>query len=447
VALEIVFGAAKAKAVLLSRSLRETQEAPAALKQKIIEVFGRDLSLQEVVARIVEDVRTRGDGALFDYAKRLDGAEPGALEVGREEIALARARVSPELASALALAAERIRAFHANCRRRSWIDFGEGGLGQWIRPLATVGMYVPGGGASYPSTVLMTVIPARVAGVRDIVMASPGGRGGVSPATLAAAEIAGVDRVFAIGGAQAVAALAFGTESVPKVDKICGPGNVFVQLAKRMVYGAVDIDGFYGPTETVIIADETADPAICAADLLAQAEHDPMASAILITDSGELASAVDRETERQLAGLSRQDIIAGSLGGRSGIAVVGDLQEAVELVNHYAPEHLSIIVRDGWSCAEKVTNAGGIFIGETAPEVVGDYTAGPSHVMPTGGTARFGSPLTVEDFLKVTSVVAVDVRTLGAIGPAAAAIARAEGLDAHARAIEMRLTRIPEGRV
>jgi len=306
-------------------------------------------------------------------------------------------------------------------------------------------MYVPGGGASYPSTVLMTVIPARVAGVREIVVASPAGRGGVSPATLAAAEIAGADRVFAIGGAQAIAALAFGTESVPKVDKICGPGNVFVQLAKRMVYGAVDIDGFYGPTETVIIADGTADPAICATDLLAQAEHDPMASAILITDSSELASAVDRETERQLAGLGRKDVIRASLGGRSGIAVVGDLQEAVELVNHYAPEHLSIMVRDGWSCAEKVTNAGGIFIGETAPEVAGDYTAGPSHVMPTGGTARFGSPLTVEDFLKVTSVVAVDGRTLGAIGPAAAAIARAEGLDAHARAIEMRLAKIPEG--
>ena len=445
-ALEIVYGAARAKAGLLRRSLAETQEPPPALKQKIREVFGRDLSLQEVVGQIVEDVRNRGDAALFDYAKRLDGAELGALEVSREEIARARSRVSHELASALALAAERIRAFHANCKRQSWVDFGEGGLGQWIRPLATVGMYVPGGRASYPSTVLMTAIPARVAGVREVVVASPAGGDGVSPATLVAADIAEVDRVFAIGGAQAIAALAFGTESIPKVDKICGPGNVFVQLAKRMVYGAVDIDGFYGPTETVIIADETADAAICAADLLAQAEHDAMASAILITDSAELAKAVDREVERQIVALSRKDIIAGSLRGRSGIAVVGDLEEAVGLVNGYAPEHLTLMVRDGWSCAEKVTNAGGIFIGETAPEAVGDYTAGPSHVMPTGGTAGFGSPLTVEDFLKVTSIVAVDGKTLGAIGPAAAAIARAEGLDAHARAIEIRLAGIPEGR-
>jgi histidinol dehydrogenase len=445
-ALEIVFGAAQARAGLLRRPLGDTREPSPALRKKISQVFGGEMSLQEVVSRIVEDVRTRGDAALFDYARRLDGAELSALEVSREEMARARARVSPELTSALALAAERIRAFHANSRRKSWVDFGEGGLGQWIRPLAKVGMYVPGGRAAYPSTVLMTVIPARVAGVREIVVASPAGREGISPATLVAAGIAEVDRVFAIGGAQAVAALAFGTESVPKVDKICGPGNVFVQLAKRMVYGTVDVDGFYGPTETVIIADETADAGICAADLLAQAEHDPMASAILITDSAELAREVDREVDRQVVGLSRQDIIAGSLKGRSGIAVVGDLEEAVELVNGYAPEHLSLMVRNPWSYAEKVTNAGGIFIGETAPEAVGDYTAGPSHVMPTGGTAWFGSPLTVEDFLKVTSVVAVDGRTLGAIGPAAAALARAEGLDAHARAIEIRLAGIPEGR-
>jgi histidinol dehydrogenase len=444
--LEIVYGAANARATLLKRSLAETQDLPPALKLKIREVFGRDLSLQEVVVRIVEDVRTKGDEALFDYSKRLDGVRLDALEVSREDIRRARTEVNPELASALALAADRIRAFHANCTRQSWVDFGEGGLGQWIRPLATVGMYVPGGRASYPSTVLMTAIPARVAGVREVVVASPSGVDGVSPATLAAADIAEVDRFFAIGGAQAVAALAFGTESVPKVEKVCGPGNVFVQLAKRMVYGTVDIDGFYGPTETVIIADGTADAAICAADLLAQAEHDTMASAILITDSAELAEAVDHEVERQVVGLSRQDIIAGSLRGRSGIAVVGDIQEAVDLVNVYAPEHLSLMVRDGWSWAERATNAGGIFIGETAPEAVGDYTAGPSHVMPTGGTARFGSPLTVEDFLKVTSIVGVDGKTLGSIGPAAAAIARAEGLDAHAQAIEIRLARIPEGR-
>lgn len=445
-ALEIVYGASEARARLLRRFPLESQAASHELSQRIRELFGRDLTLPEVVGQIVEDVRTRGDAALFDYAMRLDGVRLDALEVSRKEIVQARTRVSHELASALELAAERIRAFHANCRRRSWVDFGEGGLGQWVRPLATVGVYVPGGRASYPSTLLMTVLPARVAGVREVVVATPAGDEGVSPATLVAADIAGVDRVFAVGGAQAIAALAFGTQCIPKVVKICGPGNVFVQLAKRMVYGTVDIDGFFGPTETVILADETADPAVCAADLLAQAEHDAMASAILITNSRNLASAVDREAGSQLVGLSRQEIMAASFKNRSGIVVVDDLDEAVDLINGYAPEHLSLMVKDAWSWAEKIMNAGGIFIGEAAPEVVGDYTAGPSHVMPTGGTARFASPLTVEDFLKVTSIVAVDGKTLGAIGPAAAAIARAEGLDGHARAVEIRLTRIPEGR-
>lgn len=445
-ALQIVYGAEEARVDLLKRSPLELQVVPPAMKQRIREFFGRDLTLPEVVGQIIEDVRTMGDAALFEYARRLDVVQLEALEVSRKEIVQARTMVSPELASALELAAERIRAFHASSGPRSWVDFGEGGLGQRVSPLATVGVYVPGGRASYPSTVLMTVIPARVAGVGEIVVATPAGEEGISPATLVAADIGEVDRVFVIGGAQAIAAMAFGTQSVPKVNKICGPGNVFVQLAKRMVYGAVDIDGFYGPTETVILADENADPAVSAADLLAQAEHDVMASAILITNSRELAAAVDREVERQLVGLSRREIITASLKSRSGIVVVSDLDEAVQLVNGYAPEHLSLMVKDAWSWAEKIRNAGGIFIGEAAAEVVGDYTAGPSHVMPTGGTACFASPLTVEDFLKVTSIVAVDGKTLGAIGPAAAVIARAEGLDGHARAVEIRLGRIAEGK-
>jgi histidinol dehydrogenase len=447
IVLKIIYNAADAKASLLKRSLPEWHETSPELKQKMREVFGRDLTLREAVERILEEVRTKGDSALFDYARQLDGVELRELEVGREELAQARTRVSNELISALELAAQRIKAFHLNCKRRSWVDFGEGGLGQWVRPLAKVGVYVPGGRASYPSTVLMTAIPAKVAGVREVIMATPPGEAGVCPATLAAAEIAEVDRVFQIGGAQAIGAMAFGTQSVPKVDMICGPGNIFVQLAKRMVYGTVDIDGFYGPTETVILADETADPAICAADLLAQAEHDAMASAILITTSAELARAVDREVECQLIELGRKEIIAASLKDKGGIVVVSDLEEAIELINGYAPEHLSVMVKDAWSCAEKIQNAGGVFIGEDAPEVVGDYSAGPSHVMPTGGTAWFSSPLTVEDFLKVTSVIALDGKTLRAIGPAAATIARSEGLDAHARSVETRLAKIEKRRL
>jgi histidinol dehydrogenase len=251
-------------------------------------------------------------------------------------------------------------------------------------------MYIPGGRATYPSTLLMTAIPARVAGVREIIVTSPPGPdGGLAPATLLAAEIAGVDRMFKMGGAQAVAAMAFGTKTIPKVDKICGPGNIFVQLAKRAVYGTVGIDGFFGPTETIVVADDSADPICCAADLLAQAEHDAMASAILITTSDSLASAVSREVDKQAAELGRRSVIRESLKGKSGIVVVADMDTAVGLVNEYAPEHVSLMVRDAWTWAEKVRNAGGVFIGEDSPEVVGDYVAGPSHVMPTGGTAHF----------------------------------------------------------
>jgi histidinol dehydrogenase len=439
--LKIIRDLQVAKSTLLKRLPLELQEIPPGLKQRIKEAFAEELTPQQVVEHILAEVRSKGDTALFDYTKRLDGVELGSLEVKREEIAQSYTRVSQELVSALSLAAQRIQAFHLNYKRQSWVDFGEGGLGQWFRPLERVGIYIPGGTAYYPSTLLMTAIPARVAGVREIILTIPPREGAIPPALLAAADIAQVDRILNIGGAQAIAALAFGTPSIPRVDKICGPGNIFVQLAKKMVYGMVGIDGIYGPTEIIILADETANPVICAADLLAQAEHDPLASALLITTSAELAARVNQEIENQLAKLERREIAALSLENRGGIILVTDMEQATELVNDYAPEHLSLMMRDAWSYAEKIKNAGGVFIGEDSPEAVGDYIAGPSHVMPTGGTARFSSPLTINDFLKATSIIAIDSQTLKAIGPAAATIAQAEGFGGHARALEVRLAK------
>jgi len=287
--------------------------------------------------------------------------------------------------------------------------------------------------------VLMTVIPARVAGVEEIILVTPPGQGGEVPApTLVAADIAGANRIFKIGGAQAIAALAFGTETIPQVDKICGPGNIFVVLAKKMVYGVVDIDGLQGPSELMIIADEGASPALCAADMLAQAEHDPLASAVLITTSMELARKVERELEQQVRALQRQDILAQAAEKQALIVVVEEMDEAIELVNLYAPEHLSLMVPDGRSYIGKVRNAGCIFIGESSAAALGDYVAGPSHVLPTGGTARFSSPLGVDDFLRVTSLIDLSEEALATLAPAAATIARSEGLDAHARSVEMR---------
>lgn len=437
--LRIVDNVEIARNSFMKRVPLELQEIPARVKQGIWEVFGEELTPRQVVERIVAEVRSRGDAAIFDYNRRLDGVELTDLLVKEEEIAQSYSTASQELVAALNLAAERIRAFHSQNKPQSWIDVDEGGLGQRLYPLDRVGVYVPGGTACYPSTLLMTCIPARVAGVREIIVTVPPSDGVVAAATLAAAHVAGVSRIYKVGGAQAIAALAFGTESIPKVDKICGPGNIFVQLAKKQVYGEVDIDGLYGPTELVIVADETADPAVCAADLLAQAEHDPLAAPILITTSAELAAKVQREVEKQLGGLERHEIIALSLEDRGGIVVVADMDQAAELVNGYAPEHLSLMMSQPWEYLDKIKHAGAVFVGEDSPQAVGDYVAGPSHVLPTGGTARFGSPLRTEDFLKATSLLAIDKETLGRIGPSAAAIARCEGLSAHARAIEIRL--------
>ena len=431
-----------ARSTLLKRLPLELQEIPSGLKQRIREAFAEELTPQQVVEQILNEVRSRGDAALFDYNKRLEGVELDSLEVKKEEIAESYVKLGQELISALNLAAQRIRTFHLKYKRQSWMDFSEGGLGELIRPLEKIGIYVPGGTACYPSTLLMTVIPAKVAGVKEVILTTPPREGGViSPATLVAADIAKVDRIFSIGGAQAIAALAFGTQSISQVDKICGPGNIFVQLAKKMVYGAVDIDGIYGPTEIVILADETANPVLCAADLLAQAEHDPLASAILITTSSELATRVDQEIEHQLNKLERREIAAASLENKGGIVVVSDLDQAAKLINDYAPEHLYLVVQDAWSYLDKFENAGGIFIGESSFEVIGDYIAGPSHVMPTGGAARFSSPLTIDDFLKSTSIVAIDSKTFEKVAPAAATIAKVEGLGGHARAVEIRLTK------
>jgi histidinol dehydrogenase len=395
---------------------------------------------KDVVEKILADVRQRGDAALKELAKKFDGVSLKNLAVTDDEIATAYKNVDQSLIDALNLAAERIRAFHLTQLRYAIKEFMEEGVGQIVNPIERVGVYAPGGTASYPSTVLMTVIPARVAGVKQITVVTPPGKGGrVPPATLVAADIAGADSIFKVGGAGAIAALAYGTKSIQKVDKICGPGNIFVTIAKRLVYGEVDIDGLAGPTETIVIADDSASPAHCALDLLAQAEHDILSSAIMITTSEKLASAVNKEVERQLKKLERADIASRSLKERGYIIIVDDMEQAIELANIYAPEHLSLLMRDASLYAEGIRNAGGIFIGDSSPEVLGDYVAGPSHVMPTGGSARFNSPLNVNDFLKITSVVALVDDDLDTLGPAASKIARSEGLTAHARAAEIRL--------
>ncbi len=438
--MKIIEGFQQAKVALSRQALVGSYSVSPAAGRKLKEVFGAAISPEQAVEQIIDEVRHRGDAALFDYTLKFDGVKLSTLEVKKERISSARHEVSEELVSALRLAAERIRTFHNAQKDNMWGEFTRLGLGQLMRPLERIGVYAPGGTASYPSTVLMTAIPARVARVREVILLTPPGEGGrVAPATLVAADIAKVDRVFCVGGAQAIAALAFGTESIPRVDKICGPGNIFVVMAKKMVYGAVGIDGLQGPSEVLIIADETANAEYCAADLLAQAEHDPSASAILVTTSRRLADEVNKEVEQQLEGLARQAIAAESLSSRGMIAVVTSVDEAIELANIYAPEHLSLMVDKAGAYIDKVSNAGCIFTGGSSTVVLGDYVAGPSHVLPTAGTARFSSPLNVSDFIKFINLVNIGEAGLQQLGPAAATIARAEGFDAHARAVERRL--------
>lgn len=399
------------------------------------------LEQQQVVADIIGKVRSKGDKALFRYAKELEDAQLDSLEVSQQEISAAYDTADKKLISALELAAERIREFHLACLPKTGVISIDSCLGRQVRPLNKVGIYTPGGTAYYPSTVLMTAIPAKVAGVEQVIMASPPRPNGAIPAaTLVAANIAQVNRIFKIGGAQAIAALAFGTESVPKVDKICGPGNIFVMLAKMVVYGEVGVDGLQGPSEIVIVADGTADASLCAAELLAQAEHDPLAKVFLITTFPELADKVDEEISLRLDKLKRSFIVAEVLDSGM-IVLVDNIDQAVELVNLYAPEHLSLMVSDASSLIPRIYNAGAIFVGDNSSVVFGDYVAGPSHVLPTGGSARFSSPLGVEDFLKVTNIISLDDSTARELSQPAITIAEAEGFNAHAQAVSLRVKR------
>lgn len=438
-----VYDVETAKKSILKRIPPDETEVPPVVLERIAATFGERISAEEAVRRILRDVRSRGDEALREWAGRLDGFPPGApIRVPAEKLSAALEALAPETRAVLETAAERIREFHRRQPLASWLTNDLGGtLGQLVRPHTRVGLYVPGGTAPLPSSVLMSVIPAQVAGVKEIVVVAPPmfGAGQISESTLAACALCSVTEVYALGGAQAIAALAYGTESVPAVDKIFGPGNLFVTLAKRQVFGVVGIDGLAGPTETMVIADDSAKPAWIAADLLAQAEHDVLASAILLTPSRELAEAVQGEVARQAESLPRAEILAQSLPGQSGIVITKDLDQAAELNNLYAPEHLCLAVRDPWALSEKITNAGGIFMGEHSFEVLGDYIAGPSHVMPTGGSARFASPLNVWDFVHIISLVALNPSTSREISPLAARFARLEGLEAHARSADFRI--------
>ncbi|MHB0869846.1 MAG: histidinol dehydrogenase [Chloroflexota bacterium] len=426
--------------LLADRSLDQLV-APPSLARRIQDTFGEVLTPLQVVERIVSAIREEGDAALERYCRLIDGAYPAPVRVDRAEMAAARRRIDPELLAALEMAAERILEFHRKSLRRSWFDTSPSGVvGQIVRPLARVGLYVPGGTAAYPSSLLMSALPARAAGVQEIIVSTPPSKEGKVPdAVLAAADVAGVSALYRIGGAQAIAAMAYGTESIPRVDKILGPGNIFVALAKRVVSGVVGIDAVSGPTETLVVADASAEVEQVAADLLAQAEHDLLAQPVLVTTAPDLVDRLPEEMERQLATLQRAAIARESLESRGVVVVVESLAEAVELANRYAPEHLCLEVSDPWALLDSVRAAGGVFLGASSVEALGDYVVGPSHVMPTGGSARFSSPLTVDDFLKVSSLFAVSPEGLRDLGPAAVRMALAEGLDAHAASIQRRL--------
>lgn len=394
----------------------------------------------EAVERIIADIKTRKDEALREYTNRFDGVELESFRVSTEAIERAVESVEPSFLEALEGAKRNIVSYHEKQKRQGFVDADTNGIirGQLIRPLHTVGVYVPGGTAAYPSSVLMNVLPAKIAGVKRIVMVTPPGKDGVNPHILAAAHIAGVDEIYSIGGAQAVAALAYGTESIPRVDKIVGPGNMYVALAKRAVFGAVNIDMIAGPSEIVVIADETGNASFIAADLLSQAEHDTNATAILITTDKELAQQVKQEVERQLRELPRADIARASVEANGAIVVVDSLQEAFAVSNEIAPEHLELHIHEPMTALADIQHAGSIFIGPYAPEPLGDYFAGPNHVLPTSGTARFFSALSVDDFVKKSSFLSYTREALEQVKDQIVILAEKEGLQAHARAISIR---------
>ena len=408
------------------------------------EIFARgtaETDVSDIVADILAEVRQKGDAALLAYAKQFDKADLQALEVSEAEIDAAFQKVEPAFIAVLQQAAENIRAFHRRQVRNSFVITGDGIVtGQKITPIAKVGLYVPGGTAAYPSTVLMDAIPAKIAGCKEICITTPAlPDGSINPVILAAAKIAGVDRIFKTGGAQAVAALAYGTQSVPKVDKIVGPGNAFVAEAKRQVFGLVAIDMIAGPSEILVIADGKSNAAYVAADMLSQAEHDKMASAVLVTDSMALAEAVSAELARQLALLPREEIARTSIEQNGKIIVADRLDDVIAVANEIAPEHLELCVDNPFDYLDKIENAGSIFLGRYCPEALGDYFAGPNHTLPTSGTARFSSPLSVDDFVKKSQYTYYTKDALGAVADQIALFAQKEGLEAHAKSVTIRM--------
>lgn len=412
---------------------------------KIEEILNRDIrtetGVEEIVDAILADVRKKGDDALFSYCEKFDHAHLTRLRVSEEEISAAFTAIDPEFIKTLEMAAENIRTYHKEQLHKNFVITKENGavIGQRYTPIEKVGIYVPGGTASYPSTVLMNAIPAQLAGVSEIIMVTPPSADGtISAPILAAAKVAGVTQIYKIGGAQAVAALTYGTESVPKVDKIVGPGNIFVATAKRKVFGLVDIDMIAGPSEILVLADGSCDPAFVAADLLSQAEHDKLASAVLITTSPELAEAVSHELERQIPLLPRAEIARHSIDTNGKIIVCQSMERAVEISNAIAPEHLEVCVDEPFSLLSQIKNAGSIFLGKNVPEALGDYFAGPNHTLPTSGTARFSSPLSVDDFVKKSSFLYYPKAALADVKDRVVDFALQEGLAAHAKSVSIR---------
>jgi histidinol dehydrogenase len=432
-----IFDVSTARRTILRREPLFTTNYPQGILNSTERIFGQGVSPGMAVAEILKSVFEDGDSAIAKWSLLLDHFEGADFRIEPVELERAARSIPVELAGTMNTAIERIRAFHDLQPLPDWETGALGGrLGQRVTAVESVGVYVPGGTAPLPSSLLMSVIPAQVAGVQDIIVCTPPNP---HETILAAAYLCGIENVFQIGGAQAIAALAFGTQSVPRVDKIVGAGNLFVTLAKQQVYGVVGLDGLAGPTETMVIADRTATPSWVAADLLAQAEHDVLASAILLTPEPSLAEAVQVEIANQLETLSRAEIISQSLDSRGGIVITPDITTAAQLASEYGPEHLCLSVAEPDETARLIHNAGGLFLGEGSFEVLGDYVAGPSHIMPTGGTARFASPLNVLDFVKISSLIALDQATSACLSPAAARFAQSEGLTAHASAAELRI--------
>ena len=427
---------------LLTKAAFDEVELNPKIRESNKKLFGRDMSAAELVRQIVSDVRRDGDKAVIHYTKLIDRVEltPENLLVSEAEFEAAEQAADPAVVASLRKAAENVRRYHQEQKPNSWMTYRDQGsiLGQSIIPLDRVGIYVPGGTAAYPSSVIMNAVPAVVAGVREIIMMVPPKNGKINPYVLLAARAAGVKKIYKIGGAQAIAAMAFGTETVPRVDKITGPGNIFVTLAKKEVYGHVDIDMLAGPSEILIVADKTADPVYTAADMLSQAEHDPLASSIVITDDEELAGKVAAEAEQQLAKLPRREIAQASIDRNGLIVVAEDMMQAMRFANVSAPEHMELLTAQPFQLLPYVRHAGAVFLGAYSPEPLGDYFAGPNHVLPTGGTARYYSVLNVETFMKRTSIISYTQPALAAVSDDIIRLAETEGLQAHANAIRLR---------